>query len=328
MTMAQALAEPAATSSARASLAPGRRPRLTKRRKQEAWLFYLFISPWIIGFLVFLLGPMVASIYLSLTDWDSFTAPVFVGLDNYVTLLTDDPIFWKVLGNTLYYAAISVPLSLGIGLWLANLLNKRVRFRKIFRTVIYLPTLVPIVATALIFKMVLAPTTGPLNQFLALFGITGPAWLLDPNAVKPALILLSAWGAGGATVLLLAAMKGIPIEFYEAAEIDGAGPIRQFWSITFPQVTPIIFFNLIMGLIASFQVFAQVYVLTIFKGVGGPNNASQMMVTMLFQQAFSFYHMGYASAISWLLFVVILGFTLIAFKTARKWVFYENEVNN
>jgi multiple sugar transport system permease protein len=322
--VALATAGPAtAGSGARAPRAPGRRPRLTKRRKQEARLFYLFISPWIIGFLVFLFGPMVASIYFSLTDWDSFTAPAFVGLANYIKLLTDDPIFWKSLGNTFYFAVVSVPLSMGIGLWLANLLNKRVRFRKLFRTVIYLPTLVPIVATALVFKMVLAPTTGPLNKFLALFGITGPAWLLDANSVKPAIILLSVWGAGGATVLLLAAMKGIPTEFYEAAEIDGAGPIRQFWSITFPQVTPIIFFNLIMGLIGSFQVFAQVYILT----QGGPNNASQMIVPLLFQEAFSFYHMGYASAISWLLFVVILGCTLIAFRTSRKWVFYEHEVN-
>ena len=320
--MAQALAEPAGTPATRAPRARGRRPRLTKRRKQEARLFYLFISPWIIGFVVFLFGPMIASIYFSLTDWDSFTAPAFVGVANYIRLLTNDPIFWKSLGNTFYYAAVSVPLSMGIGLWLANLLNKRVRFRKLFRTVIYLPILVPIVATALIFKMVLAPTTGPLNRFLAVFGITGPAWLLDPNSVKPAIILLSVWGAGGATVLLLAAMKWIPTEFYEAAEIDGAGPIRQFWIITFPQVTPIIFFNLIMGLIGAFQIFSQVYILT----SGGPDNASMTMVPLLFREAFSFYHFGYASAIAWLLFVVITGFTAIAFRTSRKWVFYETKV--
>lgn len=294
---------------------------MSRLRRREALWFYLFASPWIIGFVVFLLGPMIASVYISMTDWDSFTPPHWVGLDNYVQLLTDDPVFWKALSNTFYYAAISVPLGLVIGLWLANLLNKGIRFRKLFRTLIYLPTLVPLVATAMIFKMVLAPS-GPLNDVLGVFGIPGPSWLLEAAWVKPALILLSVWGAGGATVLLLAAMKGIPRELYEAAEVDGAGPVRQFWSITVPQLTPIIFFNLIMGLIGAFQVFSQVYILT----KGGPDNASQTMVPLLFDQAFSFYHMGYASAISWLLFAVILLFTLVAFRTARRWVFYETEV--
>ncbi|WP_327639885.1 sugar ABC transporter permease [Kribbella sp. NBC_00482] len=294
---------------------------MSKLRRREALWFYLFASPWIIGFVVFLLGPMIASVYISLTDWDSFTPPKFVGLENYTRLLTEDPVFWKALWNTFYYAAISVPLGLGIGLWLANLLNKQVRLRKVFRTLIYLPTLVPLVATAMIFKMVLAPS-GPLNDVLGVFSIPGPSWLLESIWVKPALILLSVWGAGGATVLLLAAMKGIPRELYEAAEVDGAGPFRQFWSITFPQLTPIIFFNLIMGLIGAFQVFSQVYILT----KGGPDNASQMMVPLLFNEAFSFYHMGYASALSWLLFAVILVFTLLAFRTARRWVFYETEV--
>ncbi|WP_328993176.1 sugar ABC transporter permease [Kribbella sp. NBC_01245] len=295
----------------------------TLRRREALW-FYLFASPWIIGFIVFLLGPMIASIYISLTDWDSFTAPKWVGLENYTRLLTEDPIFWKALWNTVYYSAISVPLGIVIGLWLANLLNKQVRIRKVFRTLIYLPTLVPLVATAMIFKMVLAPS-GPLNDGLGVFGITGPAWLLEEAWVKPALILLSVWGAGSATVLLLAAMKGIPRELYEAAEVDGAGPVRQFWSITVPQLTPIIFFNLVMGLIGSFQVFSQVYILTA-PNQGGPNNASQMMVPLLFDEAFSFYHMGYASAISWILFAVILLFTLIAFRSTRRWVFYETEV--
>lgn len=296
---------------------------MSRLRRREALWFYLFASPWVIGFLVFLLGPMIASIYISMTNWDSFTTPTWVGLANYVRLLTGDPAFWKALWNTCYYAAISVPLGLVIGLWLANLLNKQVRARKVFRTLIYLPTLVPLVATAMIFKMVLAPS-GPLNQVLGWVGIPGPAWLLDGAWVKPALILLSAWGSGGATVLLLAAMRGIPRELYEAAEVDGAGPVRQFWSVTVPHLTPVIFFNLVMGLIGAFQVFSQVYILT--KPVGGPDNASQMMVPMLFNEAFSFYHMGYASAISWLLFLVILGFTLLAFRSARRWVFYETEV--
>jgi multiple sugar transport system permease protein len=298
---------------------------MSARRKKEAFYFWLFISPWLIGFVGFLLGPMIASVYISLTEWDSFTPPEWVGLDNYTKALTEDPIFWKSLWNTFYFAAISVPLGLVIGVWLANMLNKRVRGRKLFRTFIYLPTLVPLVATAMVFKMVLAPS-GPFNDMLGWFGIDGPQWLLSATWIKPALIILSVWGAGGATVLLLSAMNGIPRELYEAAEIDGASPWRQFWAVTFPQITPVIFFNLIMGLIGAFQIFSQVYILAPNNNVGGPDNASQMMVTLLFQEAFSFYHFGYASAIAWLLFIVILLFTAIAFRTARKWVFYETEV--
>ncbi|GAA2319546.1 sugar ABC transporter permease [Glycomyces scopariae] len=305
----------------RAALRAGGRRKPSSRRRKEAFYFWLFISPWLIGFVGFLLGPMIASVYISFTEWDSFTPPQWVGLDNYAKALTEDPVFWKALGNTFYYALISVPLGLVIGVWLANLLNKRVRGRKLFRTFIYLPTLVPLVATAMVFKMVLAPS-GPLNDLLGWFGVDGPAWLLDPTWVKPALIVLSAWGAGGATVLLLSAMNGIPRELYEAAEIDGAGSWRQFWSVTFPQITPVIFFNLIMGLIGSFQIFSQVYILT----AGGPDNASQMIVPLLFREAFSFYHFGYASAVAWLLFLVILALTLVAFRWSRSWVFYEQEV--
>lgn len=315
-----------APGAARESRGAGRRrPKMSKRRKKEALYFWLFISPWLIGFVGFLLGPMIASVYISLTEWDSFTPPEWVGLDNYAKALTEDPIFWKALWNTFFFAAVSVPLGLIIGVWLANLLNKRVKGRKLFRTFIYLPTLVPLVATAMVFKMVLAPS-GPLNDLLGWFGIDGPEWLLSATWIKPALIILSVWGAGGATVLLLSAMNGIPRELYEAAEIDGASPWRQFWSVTFPQITPVIFFNLIMGLIGAFQIFSQVYILAPGGNVGGPDNASQMMVTLLFQEAFSFYHFGYASAVAWLLFVVILLFTLLAFRTAGKWVFYETEV--
>lgn len=300
------------------------RPAMPAHRRKEALTFYLFISPWVIGFVAFLLGPMLFSIYLSFTEWDSFTAPVWVGLDNYITLFTDDPIFLKVMWNTAYYSLISVPLGMVASLFIANLLNKKVRFRKLFRTLVYLPHLIPIVAVALIFQMVFAPEAGPLNQALALIGIDGPNWLRDADWVKPALILMSLWQAGGGTILLLAGMNGIPKELYEAAEIDGASGFRQFWSVTFPQLTPVIFFNLIMGIIGSFQVFAQVFILT----GGGPDNASQMAVPMLFDEAFRFYHMGYGSAIAWILFVVIMAFTALAFATSGRWVFYESEVRS
>lgn len=303
---------------------PFPKARPSAMRRKEARFFWLFISPWIIGFVVFLLGPMLASIYLSFTDWDSFTDPNWVGVANYVRLFTEDEIFHKSLWNTFYFAFFSVPLGMAIALFLAALLNKEMKGRKLFRTLVYLPHLVPIVAVALIFQMVLAPDSGPLNRFLAVFGVDGPAWLFDSDWVKPAIILLSLWQAGGATVLLLAGMKGIPQEFYEAAEIDGASGMRQFWSITFPQLTPIIFFNLIMGIIGAFQVFAQVYILT----QGGPDNASQMVVPLLFNEAFRNYRMGYASAISWVLFLIVMALTVLAFATSRKWVFYETEVKN
>lgn len=296
---------------------------MPRHRKREALLFYLFISPWVIGFIVFLAGPMLFSIYLSFTDWDSFTAPVWVGLENYRTLLFEDDIFKKVMWNTAFYAILSVPLSMTVSIFLASLLNKKIIFRKLFRSLVYLPQLIPVVAVALIFKMVLAPS-GPVNDFIGLFGVTGPNWLFESGWVKPALILMSLWQAGGGTILLLAGMNGIPKEFYEAAEIDGASSFRQFWSITMPQLTPVIFFNLIMGLIGSFQVFSQVFILT----GGGPDNASQMAVPMLFDEAFRFFHMGYASAIAWILFAVIMVLTAIAFGTSRSWVFYETEVRS
>ncbi len=285
--------------------------------------FYIFASPWIIGFSVFMLGPMAVSFYVSLTDWDTFTDPTFIGLGNYQTLMSD-PIFLKVVGNTLFYSLISVPVVLAAGLGIATLLSKPIRGRKIFRTILYLPVLVPIVATAMVFKMVLAPS-GPLNMVLGWFGIQGPSWLLEAGTVKPALILMALWGAGASIVLFLAAMNSIPIEFYEAAEMDGANGIRQFWSITFPQVTPVILFNLITGMIGAFQVFAQVYVLTSsqHQAPGGPNNSSMMIVPFLYQQAFGFYKMGYASAISWLLFLAIAVLTALTFATSRRWVFYE-----
>jgi len=294
---------------------------MSKRAKHEARMFWIFASPWIIGFLVFLAGPMIFSVYISLTEWDSFNPPVFVGLDNFVRLFTDYPLFWRAVGQTFLYAVLAVPPTLAIGVFLANLLNKRIKFRRFFRTMVYLPVLVPLVATAMVFMMVLAPS-GPVNQFLGLFGIDGPHWLLDPTWVIPAIVMLALWAAGGATILLLSAMNGIPKEFYEAAEIAGAGPMRQFWSITFPQITPIIFFNLIMGMIGAFQVFGQVFILT----GGGPDNASMMMVPLLFREGFQFFRFGLASAMAWVLFVIIMIFTALAFKTSKRWVFYETEV--
>jgi multiple sugar transport system permease protein len=288
-------------------------------------MFYAFISPWILGFIVFTFIPMVASLGLSFTDWDSFQAPKFVGLTNYISLFTQDPLFWKSLLHTVYFAAVSVPLTLLFALLLANLLAKPLKGARFFRTVIYLPALVPLVAAAMIFRWLLAPDSGPINGLLALVGIQGPAWLLDASWVIPAIILLSVWQVGAGTILLIAALQGVPPELYEAARLDGASPTQQFWWISVPMVTPILFFNLITGMIGAFQVFSQVYVMT--DGTSGPDNASLMLVPYVYDNAFRYYHMGYASAVAWVLFTIILILSAIIIKTSRGWVFYESDVN-
>lgn len=294
--------------------------------RREALTFYAFVSPWLVGFIVFVAAPMIASLWLSFTDWDSFQTPNFIGLANYVTLFTQDPLFWPAFQHTLYFAAVSVPLSLAIALGLAALLARPMRGARFFRTVIYLPALVPLVSAAMIFKWLLAPQGGPINALLALFGIEGPAWLLDADWVIPAIILLSLWQVGSGTILLIAALQGVPPELYEAARIDGADGFQQFWRISVPLVTPILFFNLVTGLIAGFQVFSQVYVLT--DGTSGPNNASLMLVPYIYDSAFRNYEMGYASALAWVLFVVILAFTALILRSSSAWVFYESEVRS
>ena len=288
------------------------------RNREGSW-FYFFISPWLIGFTLLTLGPILFSIYMSFTDWDLFQSPHFNGLENYKNLLTDDPIFWKSVYNTFFYALISIPLGMAISLWIAYYLNKKLKGITFFRVLFYLPSVVPVVAGSLLFIHLLAPTQGLINQGLSLIGITGPAWLLDPHWVKPALILMSLWGVGGGVVLLLAGMKGVPPELYEAAAIDGANNRQSFYNITFPMLTPVIFFNLVTGIIGALQTFAQVFIVT----AGGPDNSSQMVVPYLFENAFQFYKMGYASAIAWVLFILIMLLTLVVFRSSALWVHYE-----
>ncbi|MCD6545371.1 MAG: sugar ABC transporter permease, partial [Thermotogae bacterium] len=251
-----------------------------------------------------------------------FQPPKWVGLANYIRLFTRDRIFPKALFNTFYYTFLSVPISMVISLLLALLLNMKLKGMRIFRTIFYLPSLIPVVAMSMVFLWVFAPDTGVLNSILSFFGIKGPAWLLDPKWVKPALVIMSLWGVGGSTLLLIAGLRGIPEELYEAAYIDGASKMQILFKITLPLLSPIIFFNLVMGIIGSLQTFSQVYIMT----GGGPNNASTTIVLYLFENAFRFYRMGYASAIAWVLFLIILGFTLIVLKSSALWVFYETEV--
>jgi len=296
--------------------------RVSQARRNEEKCFFIFISPWLIGFLIFTLGPMIASIYFSLTNWDLFSLPKFIGFANYVRLFTKDKIFLKTIYNTFYYAIIAVPLNIAISLGLAYLLNHELKGMRIYRTIFYLPAVVPIVASSMLFIWLLAPDTGLINRFLALFGIDGPAWLLDPQWVKMSFVFMELWAVGISMVLLLSAMKGTPIEMYEAAAIDGANKIQQFFNITMPMITSVIFFNLVMGIIRCLQSFSQIYIMT----KGGPNNASNMMVPYLFDNAFNFYRMGYASSIAWVLFVIIILITLLVLKSSSVWVYYESEV--
>jgi len=251
-----------------------------------------------------------------------------VGLGNYIRLFTKDRVFWKTVSNTLYYAFLSVPLSMFFSLFIAYFLNRPIKGTSLYRTLYYIPATVPAVASALLFKWLLAPDAGMINRFLALFGVNGPAWLLEPAWVKPALILMSLWTVGANITLLMAGMKSIPSEFYEAAELDGATPAVQYFRITLPLLTPVIFFNVIISLIGALQIFTQIYIMTGSGGttMGGPNNSSMMIVPYLFNNGFRFYKLGYASAIAWILFVLVMILTLLVFRSSSAWVYYETEV--
>ena len=289
-------------------------------KKEETISFWVSVSPWVIGFSAFTLGPMLFSFYYSMTDWDLFNAPVYVGFKNYIDAFNDD-IFILAISNTLRYAFIAVPLSMILSIFMAYMLTLPIKKITIFRTIFYLPALVPIVASTMIFELLLAPN-GYINSFLSFFGIQGPAWLLNTEYVIYSFVFIAIWGVGSTMVLMLSAIKGISQDLYEAAMIDGAKRFTIFIKIVLPMISPVIFFNLIMGVIGSLQTFSQVYIMT----GGGPGNSSMMIVPYLYRQAFDYFDMGYASALAWILFVIVLLFTAVVFKFSNFWVFYETEV--
>ena len=297
-----------------------RKRRMGKLARSEAVDCYMFISPWIIGFLIFTLGPMLFSIGLSFCRWDIFRPAEFSGLENYRKLLAE-PLFLKSLANTLFYTAFAVPLGIAGALGLSMLLNQKIRAISIYRTIYYLPAILSGVAVALLWRWIFNPDYGVLNAILAdVFKVAHPPqWLMDENWSKPSLILMSLWGIGGGMVIFLAGLQGIPEQLYEAAAMDGANIFQRFRHITLPMLSPVIFFNLIMGVIGGLQVFTQVYIMT----GGGPANSTLFYVLYLFNNGFRFFKMGYASALAWVLFIIIMGVTLIQFKLARRWVYYE-----
>ena len=297
------------------------RPRLSMKAK-EAIAGYLFISPWLIGFVVFVLGAMIASLVISLYKSNLISTFRFVGFKHYVAAF-DDRLFWKALSVTAYYTFSVVPLQTITALLMAVLLNQRLKGQGVYRTVYYLPAVVSSVATISVWWWMLNPDAGLVNAALARIGIEpGPRWLLSEVWALPAIVIMSVWGSGGSMLIFLGALQGVPHELYESAMLDGATAVRRFVSITIPMISPTIFFSLVMGLIGAFQVFGAAYLMT----EGGPNNATLTYVLYLYRKAFEQLRFGYASALAWILFVILMFFTLLIFKSSEVWVYYEAEI--
>lgn len=287
---------------------------------------YLFISPWIIGFLLLTAGPMMYSMYLSFTSATLLSPPQWSGFDNYEKMFIDDSLSFVSFWNTMYYVIFSVPLGLVLSLILAVLLNQKLKGMSIFCTIFFLPSITNMVAVSVLWLWIFNPEVGLLNGALEKLGIEGPLWLQSETWAKPALILMSLWGIGGGVIIFLSALQGVPQELYEAAELDGASPHRKFFHVTLPMISPAIFFSLIMSIIGSFQVFTQAFVMTSSAqpgSEGGPNNATLFFVLYLYKKAFQEFKMGYASSLAWALFIVILIFTVVQMKLSKRWVYYE-----
>lgn len=287
------------------------------RENLEGWVF---IAPWLLGFLGFTLGPMLASAFMSFMNWDILTPPRFVGAQNFVAL-TRDPLFLKSLGNTAYYTFIGVPLYLLVSLAAAIALNSGLRGIYAYRALFFLPSLTPAVANALLWVWIFNPEFGLANALLYELGLPAQKWLFDPTLAKPSFIIMGIWGMGSQMIIFLAGLQGIPEQLYEAAHIDGANRWHRFRSVTLPMLSPTIFFNLVIGIIGSFQVFTTAYIAT----AGGPQNATLFYVLYLYRNAFDYFRMGYASSLAWVLFGIVLIFTGIQFAGAGRWVYYEVE---
>lgn len=289
----------------------------------------IFLSPWIIGFIVFTGGPMLWSLWLSFTDYDPLRDQAnFIGLDNYIAAVGDSRVVLSLV-NTVYFTALYVPLSMAFALLLALILNRIGGWSAgLFRTIFYLPNVTPAVAVGTLFLLVLNGNNGLLNQFVGLFGLDGPSWLNDPDWVKNGIVVMMLWSVGGTVVIYFAALRNVPGELYEAARMDGASHWQQFRNITVPMISGAIFFTLIINTIASLQLFTEVY--TMFYGAqtgqtAGTERAALFYVIYLFRNAFEFFRMGYASALAWVLFLVIMVITFIQIRFSKRWVYYEGE---
>lgn len=290
-----------------------------KAGKREERDGYLFASPWIVGFLVFTLYPLLASLYYSFCDYSVLRKPIWTGLDNFNTLFHDE-VFWTSLKNTAYFSVIFLPLSLILALGLAMLLNTKVRGLAFYRTIFYLPSLLPLVATAVLFLWVFDADNGVVNNLLKTVGVKGPGWLADPAWTKITIIILSLWGVGNTMIIYLAALQEVPQTLYEAAEIDGARAWAKTKAVTLPMISPIMLFNLVMGIVGAIQIFTVPYVM--FPG-GTPANSTYFYTAYLYDNAFKFHNMGYACAMGWIMFLIILVLTQISLKFSNKHIYYE-----
>lgn len=294
-----------------------------KRKLRSERAGYWFILPWLLGMLFFTIGPMIFSFVLSFSEWDVITgidSIRFVGLENFINIFQDE-LFYQSLKVTFIFALVSVPLYQIISIFIAVLLNMRSRGMKFFRLAFFMPSVIPAVAVSMMWIMILNPEYGILNKALALVGIQGPAWLQDPDYALGALVVMGIWGVGNTIIIYLSGLQGVPEELYEASQLDGAGIMRRFFNITVPMISPTIFFNLIMGIIGGFQYFTQAFVMT----NGGPMNSTLFYNLFLYNKAFVDYEMGYASALSWILFAIILIFTLLVIKSSSAWVYYHGD---
>lgn len=298
-----------------------------KIRQGNGWKAALFLSPWIVGFAAFILYPMIATLYFSFTDYDAITQPKWVGLDNYRFMFTKDTKFWLSIKNTLWIIITLIPLRLILGTLTAWLLTKPKRGSGIYRTIFFLPSMMPVVATTFAFLFVLNPDYGPINSVLHFLGIdSAPLWFYDPQFAKPAILLLTLWGIGDAMILILASMLDVPRDLYEAADMEGANGWQKFRAVTLPMITPVIFFILVTGIIFGFQFFTAAYVAsnstTPYSEPGSPQGSLLFYSYWLFQQGFVLFHMGYASALAWVMFVITMICTIALVKTSRRWVYY------
>jgi multiple sugar transport system permease protein len=299
--------------------------RRFKPRQIEALQGYLYIAPWFIGFLIFTAGPLIASLFLSFTEWGFVDEPTYIGLDNYQRMATD-PVFWIALRVTITFTLFSVPLVMLTALGVALLLTRNVPGARIYRTIYYLPSVIGGVPMALLWTWVFQPDYGFLNRLLTLAGLPAVNWLGNPSSALLAVVVVSAWSFGLPMVVFIAGLQNIPPVLYEAASLDGAGPLRRFRSVTLPLLSPTFFFLLVMQIIGSFQVFDVVYVIS--EGVGNPLRSTLVYLLYFFQNAFQRFQMGYASALVWVLFLIIMALTLLVFKSSSLWVFYESEVSD
>lgn len=300
-----------------------RRSGLSRQRRQEALWGILCVAPAVLGFLIWQLGPIIASLLIAFTDWNIAGSPDWVGLDNFQRMFTQDALFWKSLSVTALYTLGSVPLSIVFAFFLAILLNQKIAGLPIFRTIFYLPSIVPIIASSILWLWLFNPDFGLLNAVSGFLGLPRSQWIYGETSVIPSLILMSLWGVGPMMIIFLAGLQGVPRQLYEAVDVDGGNALHKLWHITLPMVTPTILFNLVLSIIGTMQTFTQAYIMT----QGGPNNASLFYVLYLYRKAFQESDMGYASALAWVLFIIIAALSFLVLRSSSRWVYYEGEAS-